>query len=146
MGKKLFKKFKKFGFLRAQLSKRQQSLWGEKSKIVELQDAEFVSPHEYLKNTSTNGTILRENLLYISKRLQTPKRARQIPSQQGRKKKEKKKRGIKRGSSNPGRKLDDEEEEPEIKLPTSIGSSKKQESSRKTSTSALLTMPKPLTV
>ena len=32
-------------------------------------------------------------------------------------------------------------EEPEIKLPTSIGSSKKQESSRKTSTSALLTMP-----
>ena len=37
-------------------------------------------------------------------------------------------------------------EEPEIKLPTSIGSSKKQESSRKTSTSALLTMSKPLTV
>src|SRR5574341_46809 len=37
-------------------------------------------------------------------------------------------------------------EEPEIKLPTSIGSSKKQESSRKTSISALLIMPKPLTV
>ena len=37
-------------------------------------------------------------------------------------------------------------EEPEIKLPTSTGSSKKQESSRKTSISALLTMPKPLTV
>ena len=37
-------------------------------------------------------------------------------------------------------------EEPEIKLPTSAGSSKKQESSRKTSTSALLAMPKPLTV
>ena len=36
--------------------------------------------------------------------------------------------------------------EPEIKLPTSVGSSKKQESSRKTSTSALLTTPKPLTV
>ena len=35
-------------------------------------------------------------------------------------------------------------EEPEIKLPTSPGSSKKQESSRKTSISALLTMPKPL--
>ena len=35
-------------------------------------------------------------------------------------------------------------EESEIKLPTSVGSSKKQESSRKTSTSALLTMPKPL--
>ena len=31
--------------------------------------------------------------------------------------------------------------EPEIKFPTSAGSSKKQESSRKTSTSALLTMP-----
>ena len=35
-------------------------------------------------------------------------------------------------------------EEPEIKLPTSTGSCKKQESSRKTSISALLTMPKPL--
>ena len=34
----------------------------------------------------------------------------------------------------------------EIKLPTSAGSPKKQESSRKTSISALLTMPKPLTV
>ena len=37
-------------------------------------------------------------------------------------------------------------EEPEIKVPTSVGSSKKQESSRKTSTSALLTMTKPLTL
>ena len=37
-------------------------------------------------------------------------------------------------------------EEPEIKLPTSAGSWKKPESSRKTSISALLTMPKPLTV
>ena len=36
-------------------------------------------------------------------------------------------------------------EEPEIKSPTSTGSSKKQESYRKTSPSALLTMPKPLT-
>ena len=36
-------------------------------------------------------------------------------------------------------------EEPEIKLPTCTGSSKKLESSRKTSISALLTMPKPLT-
>ena len=35
-------------------------------------------------------------------------------------------------------------EEPEIKLPTSVRLSKKQESSRKTSTSALLTMPKSL--
>ena len=38
-------------------------------------------------------------------------------------------------------------EEPEIKLPTSIGSSEKQESFRKkTSTTVLLTTPKPLTV
>ena len=37
-------------------------------------------------------------------------------------------------------------EKPEIKLPTSAGSWEKQESSRKTSISALLTMPKPLTV
>ena len=36
--------------------------------------------------------------------------------------------------------------ETEIKMPTSAGSSKKQESSRKTSISTLLTMPKPLTV
>ena len=37
-------------------------------------------------------------------------------------------------------------DKPEIKVPTSAGSLKKQESSRKTSISALLTMPKPLTV
>ena len=37
-------------------------------------------------------------------------------------------------------------EKPEIKLPTSTGSWKKQKSSRKTSISAFLTMPKPLTV
>ena len=37
-------------------------------------------------------------------------------------------------------------EEQESRLPTSADFSKKQESSRKTSTSALLTMPKPLTV
>ena len=44
-------------------------------------------------------------------------------------------------------KLDIEKaEEPEMKLPISAGSSKKQESSRKTSISALLTMPKTLTV
>ena len=37
-------------------------------------------------------------------------------------------------------------EEPEMKLRTSAGSWKKQESSKKTSISALLTMPKPLTM
>ena len=43
-------------------------------------------------------------------------------------------------------KLDlEKSEEPEIKLTTFAGSSKKQESSRKTYTSALLTTPKPLT-
>ena len=40
----------------------------------------------------------------------------------------------------------DKAEQPEIKSSTSAGSSKKQESSRKTFTSALLTMPRPLTV
>ena len=44
-------------------------------------------------------------------------------------------------------KLDlDKAEEPEIKFPTFIESLKKHESSRKTSTSVLLIMPKPLTV
>ena len=44
-------------------------------------------------------------------------------------------------------KLDlEKEEEPGIKVPTSAGSSKKQARSRKTSTSGLLTTPKPLTV
>ena len=37
-------------------------------------------------------------------------------------------------------------EEPEMKLPTSVGSSKEQESFRKTSTSVLVTTPKPLTM
>ena len=37
-------------------------------------------------------------------------------------------------------------EEPEIKLPTSVESSKKQESFRKKSTAVLLTIPKPFTV
>ena len=37
-------------------------------------------------------------------------------------------------------------EEPEVKLPTSVGSQIMQESSRKISMSVLLTTPKPLTV
>ena len=37
-------------------------------------------------------------------------------------------------------------EEPEVKLPTSVGSSKNQENSSKTSIAVSLTMPKPLTV
>ena len=43
------------------------------------------------------------------------------------------------------RKKKEKAEEPEIKLPTSVGSQEKQESSRKTSTSALFATPKPLT-
>ena len=47
----------------------------------------------------------------------------------------------------PDVKLDLEKaEEPEIKLPSSVGSLEKHKSSRKTSTSALLAMPKPLTM
>ena len=42
--------------------------------------------------------------------------------------------------------ISEKAEESEIKMPTSAGSLKKQESSRKTSISALLSMPKPLTV
>ena len=45
-----------------------------------------------------------------------------------------------------GKKRKEKAKEPEIKLPISAGSLIKQESSRKTSTSALLTMSKPLTV
>ena len=46
-----------------------------------------------------------EYLLNISRRIQTPKRTGKIPSQPGRTKERKKKRGIKKGTSNPGRKL-----------------------------------------
>ena len=42
--------------------------------------------------------------------------------------------------------INNTENNTEKKLPTSVGSLKKKESSRKTSTSALLNMPKPLTV
>ena len=48
--------------------------------------------------------------------------------------------------SSPHKLVLEKAEEPEAKLPTSSGPLKKQESSRKTSISALLTMPKPLTV
>ena len=40
----------------------------------------------------------------------------------------------------------EKEEEPDIKLPTSVGSLEKQETFRETCASALLTMPKPFTV
>ena len=53
---------------------------------------EFTSPHKYIKNTSTNETILTEHLLNTSGEPQTPKRTRKIPTQLGRMK-ERKKRG-----------------------------------------------------
>ena len=55
---------------------------------------EFISPHKYIKNTSTNGIILTEQMLNISRWLQSPKRKRKIPWQAGRKKK----RGIRKGA------------------------------------------------
>ena len=64
-----------------------------------MEDVEFVALHKYIKNTSTNGTILKEYLLNISRRLQTHKRTRKITLNQVRQKREKKKRGIKIGSS-----------------------------------------------
>ena len=59
---------------------------------------EFITLKKYIKNTSTNETILIEHLLNISGRLQTPKRTRNIPTQLGRMKerREKEKRNKKR--------------------------------------------------
>ena len=51
---------------------------------------EFLSPHSYMKNTSTNGTVLTGHLLNTSKRLWTPKRTRKIPAQLARMKEGKK--------------------------------------------------------
>lgn len=50
---------------------------------------EFISPHKYIENISTNEVILTENLLNISRRLQTPKRTRKIPLSLGRTKERK---------------------------------------------------------
>ena len=55
---------------------------------------EFISPHKYIKNTSRNGIILTEQMLNISRRLQSPKRKRKISWYPGREKK----RGIKNGA------------------------------------------------
>ena len=57
---------------------------------------EFVAPHKFIKNTSTNGTVPTELLLNGSNRLWTPKRIKE---------RGKKKRGIKKKTSNPGGKL-----------------------------------------
>ena len=51
---------------------------------------EFSSPHKYVKNTYTDGTLLTEHLLNTSRRPRTPKRARKISTQLGRMKERKK--------------------------------------------------------
>ena len=56
--------------------------------------SENISPYKCIKKTSTNGIILTEQMLNISRWLQSPKRKRKIPWQPGRKKK----RGIRKGA------------------------------------------------
>ena len=46
----------------------------------EWEDLEFISPHKRIKNASTNGTILTEDLLNSNRGPQTPKRTRKIPA------------------------------------------------------------------
>ena len=53
---------------------------------------EFTSSHKYIKNTSTDGTILTEHLLNISRGPWTSKRSRKIPMKPGNMKEMKKKR------------------------------------------------------
>ena len=60
--------------------------------MVEWEDMEFASLHKYIKNTSTCETVLTEHLLNSSRKPQTPRRARKIPMQLGRKKVRKKKK------------------------------------------------------
>ena len=50
----------------------------------------FVAPDKCVKNTSTNGTVLTEHLLNISRRLRTSIKTRKIPLQPGRTKERKK--------------------------------------------------------
>ena len=45
---------------------------------------EFISPHKYIKNASTNRTILTEHWLNTSRGPRTPKRTRKIPMKLGR--------------------------------------------------------------
>ena len=58
-------------------------LTGGGVKMVEKEDMEFTSPQKYIKNTSTNGTILTDHLLNTSRRPWKPKRTRKIPTQPG---------------------------------------------------------------
>ena len=71
---------------------------------------EFTSSHKYIKNTSTNGTILTENLLNTNRGPWTPKRTRQTPMQLGRikeSKEKKRKRKVRIGPATLGGKLKD---------------------------------------
>ena len=75
----------------------------EESKWKE--NMELVPPHRYIKNTSTNGTVLTEQLLNISGRLWKLKRTRKIPSQLGRMKERKKEKRNQGGINTSGGKL-----------------------------------------
>ena len=48
--------------------------------MMEEEDVEFIYPHKCIKNTFTNGKILTEHQLNTSRRAQTPKRTRKIPT------------------------------------------------------------------
>ena len=50
---------------------------------------EHTSPHKYIKNTSTNETVLTEHQLNTSRGPQIAKRTRKIPAQPGRMKEKK---------------------------------------------------------
>ena len=63
--------------------------------MAEKEDVEFISPHQYIKNATTNGKVLTEFFLNTSWRLQTPKRTKKKKkspcNQKGWKKKKKRK-------------------------------------------------------
>ena len=62
--------------------------------MAEKEDVEFISPHQYIKNATTNGKVLTEFFLNTSWRLQTPKRTKKkkkkIPLQPDRMKEKRK--------------------------------------------------------
>ena len=86
--------------------------------MAEQEDGKFVAPHKYIKNTSTNRTVLSEHLLNISGRLQTSKRTRKIPSQPGRTKERKKEKRTQKRDQQPWQESEGEGRSPHSgKLP-----------------------------
>ena len=65
---------------------------GDQITMVAEVDMELTSSHKYIKNTSTCGTILIEQLLQAGGRPQTSKRARKSPSNWVKQSKKKRKR------------------------------------------------------